>query len=178
VFTYCTKTTRKEALWVLSNIAANSEADAVAIANHQLIINLFYACRDNSFEIRKEAIWTLSNILYQVTDKEVLESLINLDIVTILLERLQRDHDSGSICSLSLQAVDYLLQKSDNAKNIFDRFGGEGVILDLQLSQFHEVYQYAQTILEKHFGAQEMDEQEKAHFFNQKDTKHSTTFKI
>ena len=88
VFTYCTKTTRKEALWVLSNIAANSEGDAVAIANHQLVINLFYACRDNSFEIRKEAIWTLSNILYQVTDKEVMESLINLDIVTILLERL------------------------------------------------------------------------------------------
>jgi hypothetical protein len=108
----------------------------------------------------------------------VIESLINLDIVTILLERLQRDFDSGSICSLSLQAVDYLLQKSDNAKNIFDRFGGEGVILDLQLSHFHEVYQYAQTILEKHFGAQEMDEIEKANFFNQKDIKHTTTFKI
>lgn len=89
---------------------------------------MFYACRDNAFEIRKEAIWTLSNILYQVTDKGVIEALINLDIVTVLLERLQRDHDSGSICSLSLQAVDYLLMKSENAKNIFDRFGGESVI--------------------------------------------------
>lgn len=31
VFTYCTKQTRKEALWLVSNIAANSEADSLAL---------------------------------------------------------------------------------------------------------------------------------------------------
>ena len=40
---------------------------------------------------------------------------------------------------------------------------------DLQLSEFHEVYQYAQTILEKHFGAQEMDEDEKKYFIKNRD---------
>jgi hypothetical protein len=32
IFTYCTKLIRKEALWLVSNIAANSEADAILIA--------------------------------------------------------------------------------------------------------------------------------------------------
>ena len=32
IFTYCTKIIRKEALWLVSNIAANSEAEAVLIA--------------------------------------------------------------------------------------------------------------------------------------------------
>lgn len=40
VFTYCTKSVRKEALWVLSNIAANSAVDACAIADHSIMINL------------------------------------------------------------------------------------------------------------------------------------------
>ncbi len=183
MFTYCTKSTRKEALWVVSNISANSEADAIAVAKHPLLINLLFASRDNSFDIRKEAIWTLSNILYQVNDKDSIEILVNNDVVGILIERLQRDHDSGSICSLSLQSVDYLLQKSANARSIFDRFGGESVVQDLQLSEFHEVYQYAQTILEKHFGAQEMDEDEKKEFIKNRDaavvsSKNSTSFVI
>jgi hypothetical protein len=75
-----------------------------------------------------------------VNDKETIESLVSMDVVGILIDRLQRDYDSGSICSLSLQSVDYLLQKSVNARNIFDRFGGESVVQDLQLSEFHEVY--------------------------------------
>ena len=169
MFTYCTKATRKEAIWVVSNISAKSEADAIAVAKHSSLVNLLYACRDNSFDIRKEAIWALSNILYQVNDKETIESLVTMDVVGILIDRLQRDYDSGSICSLSLQSVDYLLQKSVNARDIFDRFGGESVVQDLQLSEFHEVYQFAQTILEKHFGAQEMDEDEKKQFIKNRD---------
>jgi hypothetical protein len=64
--------------------------------------------------------------------------------------------------------VDYLLQKSQTARTIFDHFGGEGIVQDMQLSQFHEVYQLACTILEKHYGAQEMDELEKKQFINQR----------
>ena len=144
MFTYCTKVTRKEAIWVVSNISANSEADAIAVAKHPSLINLLYACRDNSFDIRKEAIWALSNILYQVNDKETIETLVSMDEVGILIDRLKRDYDSCSICSM--------------LETFSDRLGVEIFVQDLQLSEFHEVYQYAQTILEKHFGAQEMDE--------------------
>ena len=34
VFTYCTKQVRKETMWLVSNIAANSEQDAMIVAKH------------------------------------------------------------------------------------------------------------------------------------------------
>jgi hypothetical protein len=84
--------------------------------------------------MRKEAVWAVSNILYRVSDPAVIEHLVSIDIVNVIVERLQRDSDSGSISSLSLQSVDYLLQKSQTARTIFDHFGGEGIVQDMQLS--------------------------------------------
>ena len=78
--------------------------------------------------MRKEAVWAVSNILYRVTDPSVIEHLVSLDIVHVIVERLQRDSDSGSISSLTLQSVDYLIFKSETAKTIFDHFGGESIV--------------------------------------------------
>jgi hypothetical protein len=87
---------------VLSNISANSDEDACAVAKHDFMHNLLYSCRDNAFEMRKEAVWAVSNILYRVSDPAVIEHLVSIDIVNVIVERLQRDSDSGSISSLSL----------------------------------------------------------------------------
>ena len=57
---------KKEALWLVSNIAANSEQDAIKIIESSLVINLIYACKDNAYEMKKEALWALSNICYMI----------------------------------------------------------------------------------------------------------------
>ena len=53
---------RKEALWLLSNVAANSEKDATEIIKRGLIPNIVYAARDKNNELKKEALWVLANI--------------------------------------------------------------------------------------------------------------------
>lgn len=134
VFTYCTKVTRKEALWLISNVAANSEQDANALADSPLMLNLLMSCRDTAHEVRKEAVWALSNVVYKITDSARIERIIESDVMSILLEMLVRDADSGSIASLALTSVNELLTKSENARMIFHRLGGQEACEDLQIS--------------------------------------------
>ncbi len=67
VFTYCQKKDRKDAFWVISNIAVNSEQDAIILAQcTHVILSILIACKDNAFEMRKEGAWALSNIVYKL----------------------------------------------------------------------------------------------------------------
>ena len=68
--------------------------------------------------------WALSNVVYKLHDKVMVEKLIECDIMSILLEMLQRDADSGSIASLALTTTNELLNKCDNARVAFLRMGG------------------------------------------------------
>lgn len=62
VLMFCNKQIKKEAIWLLSNIAANSEQDAESLIDSNIIFNIIHSCRDNLYELRKEAIWAMSNI--------------------------------------------------------------------------------------------------------------------
>jgi hypothetical protein len=61
-------THKKEALWVISNVAANSEADAMEILNRGLITNLIFSSNDKNADLRKEAVWAISNMCAIITD--------------------------------------------------------------------------------------------------------------
>ena len=169
VFTYCPKQTRKEAIWLVSNIAANSDADAQALCDSDLMVYLLMACRDSAYELRKEGIWALSNIIHRMTDQTHLCKLIEMDIMSSLIDILQRDGDSGTVAALGLNALNELLTRSDQAKVVFAKLGGEDVVQELQLSQYHEVYKVACEILERHCGAEEMTKLEKMEFINSKE---------
>jgi hypothetical protein len=157
VFTYCTKIIRKEALWLVSNIAANSEADAIALTKYTIMSNLMFAGRDTAHDMRKEAIWAISNIVYNIKDKANLDELLKHDLMTLLLERLQYDNDSGPICSMTLTTVGIILERSENAKQVFFRLGGDQILEDVQISPYHEIYKQAADLLEKHCGGKAMD---------------------
>jgi hypothetical protein len=88
VFTFCAKHIRKEALWLVSNIAANSEEDAIKIIDSSIIINLIYACKDNTYETRKEAMWALSNICFIVNSEEKLNQLIDCEVMHCFIDIL------------------------------------------------------------------------------------------
>jgi len=166
VFTYCTKQTRKEALWLVSNIAANSEADSQALVESPVAQHLLSACRDSSYELRKEGMWALSNLVHKLPDPA---KLVDMDVMSCLIDILQRDGDSGTIASLGLTALNEVLARSEVAKIAFAKLGGEDVVIELQLSQYHEVYKVACEILERHCGAEEMTKLEKMEFINSKD---------
>lgn len=63
-------------MWLVSNIAANSEEDANSIADSTLVVNLLCACRDSAHEIRKEAMWALSNLIYALHDQSKIERIV------------------------------------------------------------------------------------------------------
>jgi hypothetical protein len=131
VFTYCTKQTRKEALWLVSNIAANSETDSQALAESPIVHYLLCACRDSSYELRKEGMWALSNLVHKLPDPA---KLVEYDVMSCLIDLLQRDGDSGTIASLGLTALNEILARSQAAKVAFNKLGGEDVVVELQLS--------------------------------------------
>lgn len=169
-FTYCDKSTRKEVLWIVSNIAANSEEDANAIVESELVNSLNLHCMDvSSHEIRKEACWALSNVLVKVTEQEVIERVLQKDVVATLLYMLERNQESGAICSLAITGVYHILAKSETAQAIFHRLGGQDIISDFQLSEYHEIYKMATDILERFCGATEMTSLEKMEFINSKE---------
>jgi hypothetical protein len=115
-FTYCIKQTRKEALWLVSNIASNSEVEANMLADSSLIVNLLTSCHDSTLLMRKEAIWALTNIVHKMSGRERFENLINMEIITTIINLLQKDADNGPIATLGLAAIDILLGKSETAK--------------------------------------------------------------
>jgi hypothetical protein len=67
-----TKAHKKEVLWVISNIAANSDEEANAIVKKGLLINLINGAKEKNVDVRKEAIWVISNLCYIVKDEDVL----------------------------------------------------------------------------------------------------------
>lgn len=139
VFTYCSKTIKKKAIWLVSNIAANSEADAIALTKFKIMSNLVFAGRDPAHDMRYEAIFAISNIVYNIKDKGNLKELLNLDLMTLLLERLENDDDSGPFCSLILTIVGIILDRSEDAKQIFFRLEGNLILQVLQISPSEEI---------------------------------------
>ncbi len=168
VLTYCQKKDRKEALWLVSNIAANSEIDAVLLAESTIPHNVLMSCKDSSAENRKEAVWALTNIVNKLSDPKLIERLVEADIVGTLIDLLARDIDTGSTASLGLTCLNQLLTRSDNARIAFQKICGQEVVENLQLSQYYEVYQLASEIIERHCGGAEMSEFEKMEFINSK----------
>jgi hypothetical protein len=79
-------------------------------------------------------------VVYFITDTKLLDSIVDQDVISLILELLQRDQDSGSITSLSLSTLQSLLSKSEKALMVFLRLGGQEVVEYLQMSEFHEVY--------------------------------------
>lgn len=67
-----TKDHKKETLWIVSNVAANSERDAIAVITHGLIPSLIFSAKDNNIAVKREAIWAISNLCANIHEKDYL----------------------------------------------------------------------------------------------------------
>jgi len=77
---------------------------------------------------------------------------------------------------MCLTTLGLLLERSNNAKQIFFKLGGDQILIDLQVSPFHEIYKQAADLLEKHCGGEAMDPLEKMEFINSRQP--ATNFSI
>ena len=60
--------TRAKTLWLISNIAVNSEADAMQIVKSGILGNVSIACLDNDSKVKDEALWAMSSIIVSLND--------------------------------------------------------------------------------------------------------------
>lgn len=88
-----TKDIKKSLLWVLSNIAANSEEDAEKLVDSVIIMHLILCCNDSAFSMRKEAIWTISNIINSLHNPVIMQQLLDYDIISAFISVFDRDFD-------------------------------------------------------------------------------------
>lgn len=89
------------------------------------------SCRDSSFDVRKEAVWAVSNVLHYLQEPASIELIIQQDVMSIMLEMLQRDSESGSVASLALSTINELLTKSETGRIAFFNMEGQGTVEDL-----------------------------------------------
>lgn len=119
-------------LWVLANIAANSENEAIAVVNNNFLPNLIYYVSSRNYEVKREAVWVLSNICKLVNCEETLVKMVKADIVNVYYDILQNeDSENAQVVMLALSGISCLLSKTSQAKVVFDRLGGFDVLVAL-----------------------------------------------
>lgn len=161
------KTVRKEALWAISNICADSQPLVQEIMDTGLMAQICDIVKNGSSdaEIRKEAVWTLCNAA-TVGNREQIYSLVlkdNFRIVDTLGEYLETCRDAKSIRTVldSLFAILKVGEDQDTGNpfcDMIEQCGGLETIEKLQEDASEEVYEGAVRILETFFDCQELGE--------------------
>jgi hypothetical protein len=161
------KTVRKEALWAISNICADSQPLVQEIMDTGLMAQICDIVKNGSSdaEIRKEAVWTLCNAA-TVGNREQIYSLVlkdNFRIVDTLGDYLETCRDAKSIRTVldSLFAILKVGEDQDTGNpfcDMIEQCGGLETIEKLQEDASEEVYEGAVRILETFFDCQELGE--------------------
>ncbi len=157
---------KKEGLWLLSNIAANSERDAIAIMNIDFFPLLISAALGKNFEMKKEAIYVISNMISSIYDVVVIKKMVDNSVVHMLTEILTYDQESGIILILCLESMKRLFEKNEMAFKSFVSLGGQEIVEQLQFSPYCEVYTAARVLMETYFTIEEMTDAEKQTHFD------------
>ena len=139
-FSFTNNKMKQEILWLISNIIVNSEADAISCLDSALIFNIMLTCNSSVFSVRKEALWCVTNLCNQINDEEKLNVLLNYDIVSTLVNLLERDMSNSSISLLAVSSLKNLITKSDRCLEVFIRLRGEEVLKETEMANpFTEV---------------------------------------
>lgn len=146
------KSIRKEACWVLSNVAAGTQAQIQTIFKGGLI-HVVQLAEEGEYEVRKEAIWTLGNIATGGTSTQVM-SLVECGAIEALCSIL--NVNDTKILMVALDGIDNILKTAEacgrNYLSFVDECGGVDMIEALQSHESEEVYEKCIQIIEAYFG--------------------------
>jgi importin subunit alpha-1 len=162
------KSIRKEACWVLSNIAAGTPAQLNCIYNVPELIPkvLHQLSTSTEWDVRKEAAWVICNMITSSAQPRLIH-LIELGVLQPLCDLLSVGE--AKIILLALDALEALLKTTNQVSNentncviLIEEIGGVEGLEKLQEHENTKVYERAVEILENYFNVEE-EEAENVH---------------
>lgn len=153
---------RKEACWVLSNIAAGTHKQISAVIKTKgCCVRVTEMATSAEWEVRKEAIWVISNIATGGTDGQIM-SIIEAGAIDSVCSIL--DINDTKMLLVALDAVDNILKLgvklNKDYTSFVDECDGLEMIENLQEHESEKVYEKAVNIIETYFGAEDDGEDE------------------
>jgi len=156
------KKLKKDACWVLSNIAAGSPNQVQALFAEGLIELVIKNLAIESLEIKKEALCVISNATNNIT-KEQIEYLLRQNIIEVLGCAIKSPN--VELIGITLRVFDNILNK---AKEDFGEINpvvlqieNVGCLKSIEKLQYHDnqlIYKLANDILRKYFQLEEVNE--------------------
>lgn len=165
------RSVRREAYWLLSNIAAGSEIQVKQLFQprlnpnnnqlHCILGDIILAAESEVWEARKEAVWVLSNITSS-GNEYFLKSLVTNKAIPALCSVLTLN--DSKITMLALDAIESMLVMANRTDMLIqyvsylEEAGGIEKLEELQEHASDDVYQKALHLIVTYFGEEQENE--------------------
>jgi importin subunit alpha-1 len=157
--------TRREACWLASNIAAGTHSQIDALLKEGGVISTIteYA-RTGTWLIRKDCIWTLSNVFVTGMDHHTM-ALVQAESLRPLAEVLSLQNAEAVTLCVALDGIERVLEVSGRYPNltfevILDEYGGVEYLENLQEHPSEKVYKQVAKIISMYFSDDAVEEEE------------------
>jgi importin subunit alpha-1 len=152
---------KKDTCWILSNIAAGTKKQTDALFQVNGLVKKIVQCAsDAPWEIRKEAVWAVCNILTCGTDRHM-EKIVKVHGIQALCDVLKFGEGATLLLAV-MDAFEKLLDANEqfgrNYKTLMEQVGGDCNLEDLQHHENNDVYEKANNLIIRYFGADDEDE--------------------
>lgn len=154
--------TKKEALWVLSNIAAGTEQQiGKVLGKHGCMEQVTKMAESATWEVRKEAIWTVCNVA-TCGNKLQVQSIVECGAIDAVCSVF--DINDTKMLMVALDALDQILRVGQEMNKDYcsfvDECDGLEKLEKLQEHSSDDIYRKAVNIIETFFGCEDGTEDE------------------
>ena len=149
---------RKEACWLLSNVAAGSAAQISALMNTPNVVpGVVHQLESGDWDVRKEAAWVISNIALGGSQQHLRE-LVEYRPIRPLCDLLEVA--DSKIVKVALDTLEAVLKVEGlQGTVLIDEADGLEKIEALQRHENDDIYKHAVRIIETYFGEDDAEDE-------------------